>query len=149
MPLAAQWQPAQSEAEWAVESVGKDRRFRLVKPVGAGGGSLILGLPVTALRSADTRLSFGVRLGTGSGARRRRIELITPEREVFRWGVDPVQEESWQIVEARVGDFTPAFWSHVGAGDPLASRYVRVSLLGLMPGESVELTPITLLHPGR
>lgn len=148
-PLSAQWQPAQSEAEWAVETFGQNQGFRLVRPVGGTGGSLILGLPVTALRSADTRLSFGVRLGTGSGARRRRIELITPEREVFRWGADPVQEDSWQLVEARVGDFTPAFWSHVGAGDPLASRFVRVSLLGLMPGESVELTPITLIQPGR
>jgi hypothetical protein len=147
--LTAQWEPADSDTQWLRETRGEQQHFRLVEAASSAGGSLLLGLPPGAVESPDTVLRFRVRLEGAGGAWRRRIELITPTREVFRWGEDPRQTEPGETIEARVGDFTPAFWSHVGAGDPAAGRYVRVSLLGLVPGESVELSPVTVVTPGR
>ncbi len=147
VPLDARWQPAAAETGWIEEPTEGNQRFSSGRTRGTGSESLVVCLPEGALRSPDVILRFGLRLSPGPASLRRRVELVTAQREVFRWGEDDLLDDRWQFIEARVGDFTPGIWSHVGPGDATAARYLRVSPMRLPAGAAVELTPVTLIRP--
>ena len=56
-----------------------------------------------------------------------RIELVSPDRTVFPLGDDlPIHSNPTTLI-ARVGDFTPAFWSRPTVGSPSQANALRIS----------------------
>lgn len=136
----------QTSAGQAIQWTRIENRLMLTKR--APGVTPDLILPLHGLRQLqpDDVFRFRLRLADPSRTVLLRSELITPRREVFRHGEDQPVGPGWQTFELRVGDLTPAFWSHAGRGDPTASRYLRLNLFGLTEGESLEVSRVGLIR---
>jgi hypothetical protein len=106
---------------------------------------MVVPLPGDLCLRPDAALRFRVAVTAGSA--RLRTSLITPAREVFRHGDDPLIRAGGKILELRVGDFTPAFWNRIGPGDPTRAGYLTVDLYGLDPATAIELGPAALIDP--
>ncbi len=139
---------------WTDPETGCDRReegdrVTFTRPARAFGDglSLVLPLPGDLHLRADTVLRFRYRTDSAL-AQRRRLTLITPEREWFRHDEDRPVTAGWQTDEVRVGDFTPAFWSRIGPGDPARAGYFGLAITRLRPGESVTVGPVTVIGAG-
>ena len=106
---------------------------------------LAIPLPGDLRLRPDSVLRF--RVSVSGGTARVRTSLITPAREVFRHDLDPLIRPAGRIIETRVGDFTPAFWNRVGAGDPTKAGYLTVDLYGLEPGCTLDLGQAEVIEP--
>ncbi len=141
------WQsPGDSTMQWARQETGPNTRLLPTKL--APGTTPGLLLPLHDLRglAADDVLRLQLRVVEASRPVSLRFELITPHREVFRYGEDQPLGTEWQAFEWRVGDLTPTFWSHVGSGNPTESRYLRLGLFGLAEGQALEMAPLELIR---
>ncbi len=103
---------------------------------------LLLPLPPGLDLSPDDH--FRVEIQAVEASFRGRIELITPDRAVFRHAEDWPVDEKTRTITVRVGDFTPAFWSRVGGAgaaleDSTDARMLRISLLGTGPEVQVRM----------
>lgn len=74
-----------------------------------------------------------------------RLDLLTGGRQVFQRSEDTLLTGRWQILELRLGDTTPAIWSHAGHNEPTDARYLRLGIFGLRPEQLVELAPVELI----
>lgn len=138
------WEPLATETmEWIRQPVGQGTRFRLARLSEGTAPGLILPLPGDLALAPDDVLRIHLALPEAARIGRRRVELITAGREVFRHGEDLPLVPTGEVIECRVGDFTPAFWSRAGAGLPAAARYLRLGLFGLGEGDEIELGPVT------
>jgi hypothetical protein len=133
--------------EWGRQQADSGTRLSLVKQAVGTTAGVILPLPGLKRLADDDVLRLRLRLVEPARPVALRCELITLRREVFRHGEDQPLSTEWQTLEWRVGDFTPAFWSHVGLGLPTESRYLRLGLFGLREGQSLEVAPARA-HPG-
>jgi hypothetical protein len=109
-------------------------------------------LPDSVRLRPDDVLRIRLRAANPESHFRRRIELVSPDRQVFRWGDDWSVGEEVQVIEGRVGDFTPAFWSRANPRRQTgaeSSQYLRIGLFGLPPGAVVELGPVERYRPAR
>jgi len=146
--LSGDWQPTEAEAIWQrTELPGGGARWQLRELRPGVTTGLLLTLPGSIRLRPDDVLRFRLRAADADSHFRRRLDLITVKRQVFRLGDDWPVGEAWQTVEMRVGDFTPAFWSRTDStrrNGPAAARYFRVGLFGVAPGATVELGPLEL-----
>ena len=147
-PLPDRWRADDSGLViWTNESGPDQARYTLSSPAEDVTSSFVLPLsPRLRLDENDT-LRLRMRLTGMQHIPRRRVELVTIDREVFRYGNDLLPETGWHTIECRVGDFTPAFWSRTGDGNPARARYIRVVFYGLRAGTTVELEPVVLVRP--
>ncbi len=147
-PWPADWQPTEAETRWErADLPGEVIRFRLMELRPGATTGLILPLPAGLRLHANDVLRISVRAADEASSFRRRLDLITPGRHVFRHGDDWVVDTEWQTLELRVGDFTPAFWSRAdptARTGPAEARYLRLGLFGLTPGGTIELGPVTI-----
>lgn len=148
-PWPADWQPTEAETRWErTDQPGDISRFRLIELRPGATTGLLLPLPAALRLRPDDVLRIPVRAADEESYFRRRLDLITPDRRVFRHGDDWLVGPEWQTLELRVGDFTPAFWSRADPAartGPAEARYLRLGLFGLVPGGTVELGPVTIL----
>ncbi len=146
--------PMRAISGWQVTGGGEAERedgagtVRFRRPASALGEGLALVLPLPADVGLDSNslLRFRFRV-TSPWSQRRRLSLITPARETFRHDEDLLVRDGWQTEEVRVGDFTPAFWSRVGPGDPARAGYVGLAITRLRAGDSVEVSDLQVLQP--
>jgi hypothetical protein len=149
--LPNDWRPTESDTQWErTELADGAVRLKLVALRPGVTTGLLLPLPAGVSLQPDDLLRLRVRAADAGSEFRRRLELITPGRQVFRHGDDwPVGQEG-QTIEMRVGDFTPAFWSRAdptGRTTSVDARYFRLGLFGLQAGATLEIGPFELLRP--
>ncbi len=130
-PLDGEWSSTEPGQEW--ERAGEE--LQLV--AGAPTASAHLLLPLPAHLTPDTLLRVEVVPDRPDVV--RRLELITPRRTVFRHGDDVGIGAGPGVTEARVGDFTPAFWSRTGSPTPEDAAFVRITLHGFPVGSRVAV----------
>ncbi len=146
----ARWLALEPGTVWQEEALldgGVRLRLEALRPGVTPG--LLLTVPATVRLHPDDVLRLRVRSGLPEHAFRRRVELVTADRQVFRQGDDLLVGNGWETLELRVGDFTPAFWSRADSGrrsGPEEARYVRLGLFGMEAGGVVELGPLEWLR---
>jgi hypothetical protein len=142
----AQWQALEPGTVWQEEASpdgGVRLRLESLRPGVTPG--LLLTVPASVTLRPDDVLRLRVRSGLPEHAFRRRVELVSVDRQVFRLGDDLLVGNGWETWDLRVGDFTPAFWSRADPSrrsGPEDARYVRLGLFGLEAGGVVELGPL-------
>lgn len=149
-PFVPDWQSLNAPSiQWATQKEGSKSRLALTRLASGVSPGLILPLHGLKRLAIDDVFRLQIRLANPTPPAAPvslRCEFISPQREVFRYGEDQTLSPEWQIFEWRVGDLTPAFWSHVGAGDPRASRYLRLGLFGFTEGQTLEMGPLELIR---
>jgi len=123
---------------------GGEQLFQNLDRISVSRTQMVVPLPGDLHLQPDTVLRFRVAVTAGSA--RLRTSLITPAREVFRHGDDPLIRAEGGTMEVRVGDFTPAFWNRIGPGDPTRAGYLTVDLYGLDPATAIKLGPATAME---
>lgn len=141
VPLVHGWMPGDRTSAWRIDAAEREVTCRLES--GPRGGTPTLLVPIQRPLKSNSILRLHLRwLATAhesnAGPCRVRVELVTPGREVFRWGEETPFTEPVVHLACRVGDFTPAFWSRAAANDPAQARFVRLSVPGLRAGESIR-----------
>ena len=148
--LAPDWQSLNAHSiQWASQKDGSTTRLSLTRLAPGASPGLILSLHGLKQLALDDVFRLQIRLAHPASPvspASLRCEFITPQREVFRHGEDQPLNPEWQAFEWRVGDLTPAFWSHVGPGDPRASRYLRLGLFGFAEGQALEVGQLELIR---
>lgn len=137
--------PWQSDGHWTGSAQPGGQRFEPAMGTRSDRTQLAIPLPGDLRLRPDSVLRF--RVSVSGGTARVRTSLITPAREVFRHDLDPLIRPEGRIIETRVGDFTPAFWNRVGAGDPTKAGYLTVDLYGLEPGCTLDLGQAEVIEP--
>jgi hypothetical protein len=130
-PLDGNWSSTEPGQRW--ERV--DDRFELVAGTPTAAAHLLLPLPRRL--TPDTRIR--IELASDNHPFTRRIELITPRRTVFRHGDDSRIGPDPHIIEVRIGDFTPAFWSRPGSIAPEQARFLHLTLQPFPVGSTLRL----------
>ncbi len=147
------WQALEADSKWSREpQIDGTLRLRLENARPGVTPGLILPLPENVLLAPNDLLRLRLRTADSVQPFRRRVELVTPDRRVYRHGDDWEVDGRWQSWDFRVGDFTPAFWSRTDPERPSGpedARYLRLGLFGLEPGGGVELAPVEVWRSGR
>ena len=151
--IPGRWSPTESDTVWQTEETSDGGvRMTLVNLRPGVTTGLWFPLPDSVRLRPDDVLRIRLRAATPESHFRRRVELVSPDRQVFRWGDDWSVDEEVQMIEGRVGDFTPAFWSRANPRrqtGPESAQYLRIGLFGLRPGAVVELGPVERHRPAR
>ena len=130
-PLDGEWTSTEPGQEW--ERAGEE--LQLVAGSPTVPAHLLLALPADL--TPDTLLR--VEIAPDRSDVVRRLELITPQRTVFRHGDDVGLGAGPGVTDARVGDFTPAFWSRAGSPSPTDAAFLRITLHGFPVGSRVAV----------
>jgi hypothetical protein len=81
-----------------------------------------------------------------------RLNLLTPAKQVFRYGEDGEATARWVQLGCRIGDFGPAMWSSLGEDYALGVsqlHFVRISFDDLDVGDFVELRNYGVYRAGK
>lgn len=147
------WKPTPEQPQqWGISFPHSDSiRLRLLDPPSPGSmASAILPFPaIVALREEDL-LCLELRLIPPRPHTTYRVNLITSEREVFRYTEDQWFGNYWTKVAWRIGDLGPTFWSRYGPDYRLPVsrlRHLRLSFGNLEAGDQVEIRNVGLVRP--
>ncbi len=131
--LDGTWTSPEPDQVW--ERTGNGFELTTGSPTAAA--QLVLPLPRDLRLGPDSFLRIEASLEGQSS--RFRLELITPERAVFRHGDDSHVNPAVKVIHARIGDFTPAFWSRPHPVWPWDANSLRITLPQARPGTRLHL----------
>jgi hypothetical protein len=148
--LEAVWSDDVGGARWErFKAQGDGIGLRFAEGSAGRPAGLISVLPAGFRLQDDDVLRFRVRLVEGVHPSGVRCELITPGRVVRAMVRDTDITPDGVALDFRVGDFTPAFWSHADPDDAVVAadfRYVRIEFGGMPVGTRIELGAIQRLR---
>ena len=144
-PLPVDWRPApHAPVTWSKKFLNSNTIQLTAHGTNAPGRmrSIFLKIPEDIILQEDDRLLFQIRLTTPNKNSYFRVNLITPEKEVFRYTENLSFGDNFSEIDFRVGDSTPFFWSRVGKDYNVPVRrfrYIRISAGNLAPEDRLEI----------